>query len=161
MSFKIDGSGGVTFPDSSVQNKSAQGPTFSVYNSAPQAVPASTLTKLNFNTKEVDFTNAFDTATSRFQPTVAGWYQINGGVTVSTTQCTMQISIYKSTGGAASEVRRGSNVYNSGAAAPVASLVYLNGTTDYLELWAFFSVAQNTGNASAFTYFQGFLARAA
>jgi hypothetical protein len=40
-------------------------------------------------------------------------------------------------------------------------LIYFNGTTDYVELYAYLSAGQTLNATSALVYFQGFLARAA
>ncbi|CAB4168684.1 hypothetical protein UFOVP580_13 [uncultured Caudovirales phage] len=146
----VDQNGRVAFPQSVV--------AFSAYRNTTQALPASTFTKLLINTEEFDTGSGFDTGTSRFQPTVAGYYQISGTASVATSECTMIISIYKSTGGgAAVEAKRGVTVSNSAASTSVSALVYLNGSTDYVELWLNIGVAQNISSGAPFTYFQGIL----
>lgn len=56
-------------------------PAFSAYQSVSQSIAATTTTKVNLQSKEFDTTNAFDSTTNyRFQPNVAGYYSINGGV---------------------------------------------------------------------------------
>jgi hypothetical protein len=112
------------------------GPTFSVSASAAQTISNSTLTKMQFNTKSFDTNNNFDATTNyRFTPTVAGYYQINatinyqGGTAYSSNF--MGIYIYKN----------GSN-YNpaafalcSFASAINTVVIYLNGSTDYSEIY--------------------------
>jgi hypothetical protein len=139
-------------------------PAFSYYLGTNQTISTATFTKVQINTKEFDTANAFDAATNyRFQPTVAGYYQINGEVTTSaTTQLRLIAFIYKN----------GTN-YKSGndVAVPaggvtsrsvVSSLVYLNGSTDYVELYGYLvgtGTLTFTGGAVYDCYFNGSLVR--
>ena len=90
-------------------------------------------TKVNFNTASTDTDNAL--TDGKFQPSVAGYYQVNGAVwDVSAPKSTRtQCAIYKNgdilSNGIAIESATVS--YNS----VVSDVVYLNGTTDYLELY--------------------------
>lgn len=138
-------------------------PAFGVYNGATTLMATGTNIKILFNTKEYDTANCFDTSTSKFTPNVAGYYQINAGVTVQATGSFYMITtIFKNGAAFKQGAISGGNAsaYNEGT---VSSLVYMNGTTDYLEIFA----AQNTGssyntyNASTNTYFNGYLARSA
>jgi len=127
---------------------------FSAYQSVSQSVPNASFTKLQFQTKEFDTAAAFDNTTNyRFQPTVSGYYQISGEVAY-TGAFTGQVIIYKN--GVA--YKNGS----SGSANQffaVSALVYLNGSTDYVELWTYQSqgTSQSVATGSAPTYFQGIL----
>ena len=144
-------------------NVAGNGPAFGVYAGSTTLLTNGTNVKVAFNTKEYDTANCFNTTTSTFTPTVAGYYQINAAVCVQATGSFYMITtLYKN----GSSYRQGSiasgnaSAYNLGQ---VNSLVYMNGTTDYLEVYG----AQNSGssyntyNASTNTYFNGFLARAA
>jgi hypothetical protein len=73
---------------------SAAGPAFSAYASSSQNITANTLTLVTLGTELFDTNNNF--ASSRFTPTVAGYYQINGIVRgTGTTMTLLQASIYK------------------------------------------------------------------
>ena len=134
-------------------------PAFSAIQSTLQALSASTFTKLNFQTEEFDTNNNF--ASSRFTPTVAGYYQINGSVGCAASGGSLLSYIYKN----GSEYKSGSFITNSvlGAVAGVSSLVYLNGSTDYVELYGYQSSAApaNTIASGTFTYFNGSMVRGA
>lgn len=132
MSVTIDGSSGVTVNGTKLV---AAAPMFSAYNSAMQSVTKATYTKVTLDTEEFDTNNNF--ASSRFTPTVPGYYQINGQVYgYGTTTATVIAVLYKN--GSA-------YVYGSFAAAnsstnavsTVSTVVYMNGTTDYIELWGY------------------------
>jgi hypothetical protein len=130
------------------------GPAFSAYQSVAQTLASNTYTKITFTTEEFDTNNNF--ASSRFTPTVAGYYQINACVSVATAFCTLYSTIYKNGG----LFKFGSGTQTS-AIASVSSLIYLNGSTDYVEIYANFSVGQNTQNLETYTWFNGSLVRAA
>lgn len=112
------------------------GPVFSAYRSGNQAIPTTTWTKVQVNAESFDPDSAFDAATNyRFQPSVAGYYQINGAAGFSSTGVVMACgaAIYKNGALAAPP----SYAPLAGAAVmAVSAVVYLNGSTDYVELWA-------------------------
>jgi len=165
MSMIIDGTSGATFPDLSVQAKSQTGPAFSAYSKTAQSIPTSSFTKIQFNVENFDTANAYDSTTNyRFQPLVAGYYQLNacvagGGGTVGYVQCYFQ----KNT---VTQIAAGSSVPNNslvGGKVAASCLVYLNGSTDYVEftLWQNQGTAINLQTADGDNVFSGFLARAA
>ncbi len=132
------------------------GPAFSAYASAATSAATATFTKIAFATEEFDTNNNF--ASSTFTPTVAGYYQINGSVQGNFT--TLITAIYKN----GVEYKRGN--HTSGATVSltiVSSIVYLNGTTDYVEIYGYQASGstQNFGTGSQFVYFNGCLMRGA
>ena len=129
-------------------------PAFSAYQSTAQSLPATTFTKLQFQTKEFDTANTFDAVTNfRFQPLVAGYYLINGQFQIATTVTLLVLAAYKN-----GSIYRYLAYSNTGASANGASLMFLNGSTDYIELYASqAAAAQNT--VITYTSFQAYLAR--
>ena len=135
-----------------------QGPAFSAYNSSAQTLSANTFTKLQFQTEEFDTANCFDNATNyRFTPTVAGYYQAGGGFGGGAAQCTTIVAIYKN----GSQFKIVANSPSVNPASYGNALVFLNGTTDYLELYGVLSVGQVTGTGANNMYFQAVMVRAA
>lgn len=138
--------------------KYQQGPMFSAYQSVAQSVPNSSFTVLSCEVEEVDTSNAYSTSNYRFAPTVAGYYQIQGAVQWSNpvTNYTT-ISVFKN----GAEHRRGNGANSSVYNASVAALVYLNGSTDYVELkvWQASGGSLLTTAGATSTYFQGYLVR--
>lgn len=117
------------------------GPAFSVYQSSGQAIPATTATKLLFQVVEFDTNSNF--AASRFTPTVAGYYQVNGFVNMSSqTTGAVNVIIYKN-GSLYKNGPLGSGT-SLGTSAGVSFVVFLNGSTDYIELFVFDSAAFTT-----------------
>ena len=143
-------------------------PAFSAYNSTDQTIAYNTVTKLSFNTEEFDTNNNF--ASSRFTPTVAGYYQINAKVfNAGTAPRNYYFSnrLYKN--GAVIAISSIA-IYQLGSAAEFcvdqSKLVYMNGTTDYLEVYSYnidYTSAASTivAGGSAYTSFNGSLIRAA
>lgn len=139
-------------------------PAFSAYSLVAQVTSASTTTKIQLNTERFDTNNNFDSTTNyRFTPTIAGYYQISAAVTY-----TNNVNNY---GAGAIIYKNGSN-YAWGTAtgtgqmyatAQVSSLIYLNGSTDYIELYVYngSGASQTTGADPYYTYMTGFLARSA
>ena len=132
-------------------------PAFSAYQSTLQSVTGNAYTKVQLQTEEFDTANAFDSTTNyRFTPQIAGYYQIQGGCYINQFVLT---GIYKN----GSEYKRGVQSSTNGALTlgTVSSIVYLNGSTDYVELWVYCSSTQNTSTGIAVTYFNGSLIRGA
>lgn len=139
------------------------GPTFSAYPSAQQLVGNAVFTKIVFDVEEWDTDNAFDNTTNyRFQPNVAGYYQVSACVTGSgVTTGSTNVLIYKN----GSAARTISLITNSSGYPAIAgsSLLYFNGTTDYAEVYVYQTTGagNNMYAGSAYTHFQAHLARRA
>jgi hypothetical protein len=137
------------------------GPAFSAFSAANQTgVASATQTKVALNAEDFDTNNCFSTANSRFTPTVAGYYQFNGvlyfGGTGSYTGC----SIFKN--GAVAVTGSATNANNGEVISNVSALIYLNGTTDYVEFYGFSVLVSGTGTFTAnTTKFSGALVRSA
>lgn len=119
-------------------NVAGNGPAFSAYLAINQSVTTSTWTKIALGTERFDTANAFDKDTNyRFQPLIAGYYQINGTVTLNNNASGAGAysaiykngSVYATTGGLSSVQVYGSMVMNQ--------IIYLNGSTDYIELYVY------------------------
>ena len=147
---------GVTF------SKITAAPAFSAYQTTAQTLSSATVTKITFDTEEFDTNNTF--ASSRFTPSVAGYYLVSGHAQPNATYTAGIQAIYKN----GSVYRYGSyNANATGVAQPsMTCLVYCNGTSDYVEFYASFTAGQDTAGVSnagtfAMTWFQGHMARAA
>lgn len=145
----VAGTQTVTLPVASgVLQVSGNMPAFSVYRGANQSVSSGAITKVQLNAETFDTANAFDSTTNyRFTPQVAGYYQVNGSMRFTGTALTeCQVIIYKNGAG----VSYG-NYYvlspQSTLLSIATTLVYLNGTTDYLELYGYVA-----GTSPVFTY---------
>jgi hypothetical protein len=139
------------------------GPAFGAYQSSQQNIASlNTWIKVNLQTEYFDTNNNF--ASSRFTPTVAGYYQVNACMNVNYWNgIILSCGIWKN----GSPYRNGNTGYpqtTGGVRVTVSDLVYLNGTTDYIELYGFnyAATSNNVVTASQYgTYFTAFLARSA
>lgn len=139
------------------------GQAFSAYLSASQSLTNNVFTKIAFNTEDYDTASAYDAATNhRFQPTAAGYYQINASVRLSGTSMTDAVLAFYKNG---SIFKRGSGATSSASSQQTSAsvLVYLNGSTDYVQVYAYTSAASANSavGGSEYSYFQGALVRAA
>jgi len=125
------------------------GPAFSAYANASLSITSATDTKVNINTVIFDTASCFNTANNRFTPTVAGYYQVNGCVRGAATNLV----------NASSAIYKNGSLYMQGGTLNIAAIssaemvvintvVFLNGTTDYLELWG-----SATGTSASFNCF--------
>jgi hypothetical protein len=139
----------------------SSGPAFRAFrNTSAQSVTAATWTKVQLNGETFDTATCFDsTTTYRFTPNVAGYYSLLanllGEVQSATTQYTT-VAIYKN-GAVAAQGTKAMGMGDEGVAV-VNDLIYLNGTTDYVELFGFItagSVNENFINGTDRTYFSG------
>ena len=137
------------------------GPAFSAYKSntlGTQSITANTYTKVTFDIKDFETVSCF--SASRFTAPVAGYYQINAEIDLGGLS-TLLVAIFKN----GSEYKRGTGTTTGTESyLGVSTLVYMNGSTDYLEVYALSS--GNTGSIYAtasgqYTWFNGCLVRSA
>jgi len=142
------------------------GPAFSAYIATNQTISSGVFTKMQCATEEFDTASCYDNVTNyRFTPNVAGYYQVNGEHDNNTGTITRtMISIYKN----GSEIKRGNDIgvssgnLSNGAGATVSAIIYLNGTTDYIELYAYYlGGGVLAGGLPSQSYFQAVLVRSA
>lgn len=142
------------------------GPAFSAYLPSNQTgATGSTYFKAQCSVEEFDTANCYDTSTYRFTPNVAGYYQVSGAIygggSVNTSAALVVIYKNGSIAKYGAFIRAPSPVAN--LICPVSAIIYMNGSTDYLELYAYADVSGTvtlTGG-SALTFFQAALIRGA
>ena len=132
----------------------AAGPAFAAYAASTTSCTSGVNTKITFDAEDFDTNSNF--ASSRFTPTVAGYYQISAGVGVGTTPTSVYVMVYKN-----GSVWTGSYDTATTIAGTVSTLVYLNGSTDYVEVYANLGATQNNYANRSQTFFQGCLVRGA
>ena len=164
--FVADGTGDLTIQQNGQTiNKITKNPTFKVFLNANTNTTNDVFTKVPFNTKVFDTENCFDVATNfRFTPNVAGYYQINGATNTINANTRHAVRIYKngSVDSHGGDFISDSTV-RSLSSALVSNIVYLNGSTDYVELYL--RQAGGTGAYGSatgeYTWMSGTLVRAA
>lgn len=177
MTMTISGSGTITglsaggLPDASITQAelatgvAGTGPAFSAYQSSAQTLSTGTWTKIQLQTEEFDTNSNFNNTGSTvgstpayaFLPTVAGYYLITGGFTIATVSASLLTQVYKN----GSSFKRTSYLSGSQVGTWGSTLVYLNGTTDYVELYGYTSATNTLSASLADTYFQAVLVRSA
>jgi hypothetical protein len=146
---------GLAWSTASVSN----GPAFSAYRgTSAQSITQNTYTKVQLNTENFDSDNCFDSTTNyRFTPTKAGKYQMNAVALLSQSAAARLIIVIYKNGTA--HLRLYDNTTSSSAPTGGAStLIDMNGTTDYLELYVYSAAATQTVDAyssGAGTVFSG------
>jgi hypothetical protein len=140
-------------------------PAFSAYiSSTNQSVSPATWTKVTLNAKLFDTTSDYDNSTNyRFTPSVKGYYQVNFALRADATSKTrVHCALHKNGSvwhyGVGSRDSTSSPTYVAGN-----SLIYLNGSTDYIEMYGYVNGSSTSfaGTDQRFSTFEAFLARAA
>lgn len=146
------------------------GPAFRAYLGANQSVTSATDNKIQLSVEVFDTASCFNPTGSTvggipayaYKPNVAGYYQFTGNLYVLGTALVYNfIQIFKN------GVQDSATIYGpfSGVSSigSVSALIYMNGSTDYVELYA-----QANGTAplnyigtSSYCFFSGALVRAA
>ena len=137
-------------------NVAGNGPAFGAYQNLATSLTAATNVKVLFQVEEFDTNSNF--SSSRFTPTVAGYYQLNAALQIDGNQA-FSMALFKN----GSLFKYGNYV---GAATNfgicvVSSIIYLNGSTDYVEIYGAAAGTVNSLASQAGTYFNGALVRAA
>ena len=133
-------------------------PAFFVTLSTNFSVTSGSYTKVPFDTKTFDTATCFNTSTNRFTPTVAGYYQINLTVGNGGSVTRAIAGIYKN----GSELCRGFDATAAIAGCSASAIVFLNGSTDYIEGYGLLSGAALVFfGASVVTQMSGVLVRGA
>ena len=130
-------------------------PAFSAYGNAYTSITANVATKILFQVEEFDTNNNF--ASSRFTPTVAGYYVFAAGVGFVDANGTGILVLYKN--GSSHKVV----TYQASAAGGFygSAFAYANGTTDYFEIYINEAHSQRVAGNQDNGYFQGYMVRAA
>ena len=127
-------------------------PYCAVYRAGDQTISDATWTKIQFNTEIVDSANAFDNSSNyRFTPQTAGWYyvslNVSSGTTVDNSTDRIECQIYKNGSGitGAANLRDWDTVgLNYNDTINTSTIVQLNGSSDYIEGWAYIDLSSGT-----------------
>jgi hypothetical protein len=144
--------------------KAVNGPAFRAYVATGQAITSGSQQKVTFGTENFDTNNNF--ASSRFTPTIEGYYQLNATIRIDGTSSTGEVMIILYKNG--SEYARGHNQSGTEQGASfysmsVSDIAYANGSTDYFEVYIQQSSGgnRNTTAGSPISYFSGSMIRGA
>ena len=148
-----------TITGASITLAASAAPAFSATSSAGTAMTNATYVKVTFDTERFDTNSNF--ASSRFTPTVAGYYQVNTHlVYLCSTVTQIVLAFYKN--GVVDTYTNFLPYVANASSINCSYIVQMNGSTDYLEV--FFYIA-GTGSLSAQggaqTIFNGAMIRSA
>jgi len=133
-------------------------------NLSQQVLSEATNTIIQFDTETIDTDNCYDLTTHKFTPTTAGTYFISANATLSTTSTpkleNAKTFIYKNTSVIAQAEVNPSNSLDMAAASNfVSTIVEMNGTTDFLQAYAYIEAHNGTRivkYTNGLTYFCGY-----
>ena len=157
----VAGTNTATFP--AVTGKvmvNANMPTFSAYQSSAQTLTTGSVTKIQFQTEEWDTASCFDNVTNyRFTPNVNGYYQVQAGISGTSANTYWDLRLYKN----GTFYRELNNTYASSNTSSTfgGCQILLNGSTDYIEIYASCGSGQALNAVSTGVYFQASMIRSA
>ena len=144
-----------------------EGPAFYVARDGAQSISNTTWTKIQLTTTNsggFDTNSCYSNSNYRFTPNVAGYYQTQFTLAISTGSLLAgRAAIYKNgSRWATTELYMISGDNYDDFSTQVCSLIYLNGSTDYVEFYAWRNGGSgNVAGASDVCQASGFLARQA
>lgn len=135
-------------------------PAFYAYQSTSTSVTNATNTKVLFANEFFDTNNNF--ASSRFTPTIAGYYQISASVALNTASSSI-VQLYMNTSTQVAFAFAGAISGALPSVGVISKLLYFNGSTDFIEVFSYQATGGtiSTDANSAGTWFTGVLVRAA
>jgi hypothetical protein len=152
-------------------NVVGNGPAFSAYQSTQQStLSAGVATLLVFQTEEFDTNGCFNNTASTvtlnsvsapqysFAPNIAGYYQVSGSATVAASVAYIIIYLYKNGSSFKRFINTNTATITQGGG---SALVYLNGTSDYVQLYMAQGGNQQLNNQADQVYFQAAMVRSA
>jgi len=125
-------------------------PAFRIIRSANQSLTDDTWNQIVFDSVDLDNMNNFNTSTSRYTPTVAGWYTFNIilYLSVNTNLNRWIGSISKNSAGYGSgrvwDTDLYDNTQNAYQTMNGSRMYYMNGSTDFVEAWCFIDATSGT-----------------
>ena len=130
-------------------------PAFGAYGNAYTNITANVATKVLFQVEEYDTHNCF--ASSRFTPTVAGYYVFATGIGFVDSNGTGTLALYRN----GSPYKYITYAQSAMGGFYGSAFGYANGTTDYFEIYINEAHSQRVAGNQDNGYFQGYMVRAA
>ena len=129
-------------------------PIFSVSKSGNQTLSSGISAQITFNTVGIDSHSYYSTSTNRFTPMTSGWYQVNVGLQGGTGAIQGIIGELRKNGTVVAQQSTylQSLSYGDDLSLTINKLVYFNGSTDYIEVYA----AVTDASAGTDVIFAGF-----
>lgn len=160
-----DGQGALTVQkDGVTQGVYGKIPVISLALTASPTLTSSVWTKINYDVRNIDTDNLYSTSTYKFTPNIAGYYFVSYSFASGSSNIRgTQAAIYKN-GSQVAVLGQWvtSESYGDDLSVTVTKVLYMNGTTDYLEFYgyAYDSVAGTDGVIISQTSVDSFLVKA-
>jgi hypothetical protein len=149
-------------------------PAFSAFANASTTLSNATFTLIAYQSEEFDTANCYNNTASTvtlnglsvpayaFCPNVAGYYQINQFVRIGGTSGVQANFLYKN-GSMWKDLLETSTATANDIGYTTSILIYLNGTGDYVQSYAYQASGSSKGTVAGqiFSSFQGFMVRVA
>ena len=113
---------------------SATNNVFKVGATTPVNIPLA-FSKVPLPTVILDPLSQWDAGTSRFTPKVAGYYQFNANLAVNLGSVDVNVGIVKNGVENSEGAHDNSGIRGGITSVAVSTIMYMNGTTDYAEIW--------------------------
>ena len=141
---------------------SGTGPAFHAYPASAQSISANTFTKVTLGTERFDTDGKFDVSTSRFTPTVAGYYSVHAAVTLANANfsSTWGILQIRKNGSSHTGVVNGIGGFESRHGVCCSAIIDLD-ADDYIEMYIYIGSAQSVSHNSNETHFSAAMVRSA
>jgi hypothetical protein len=127
-------------------------PAFNAYSTSGTAMSNGVYVKVTFDTEKFDTNSNF--ASSRFTPTVAGYYQVNSSLVYTTTGTVTQVVLALYKNGAVETYTNFVANSSQGASINLSYVINMNGSTDYVEMYCYLAgtgtLAVQGGQQTAF-----------
>ena len=131
-----------------------------------QSVSATTITKVEWGTVELDTASYWDATNHRYTPQIAGWYTFSAGIRAQLTNIHEYVRIYIRKNGIGPfyiQIQTNNDELIGGNYPGPTVMFQMNGTTDYAEVFFYTDEAtvinDSVGVADA-SWFNGFLVHA-
>lgn len=136
--FTVSNSGVVTFANNIVQPSTSTDNICGAYRIGNQSINTNVWNKVMLNSVAVDTGSFFDSTTNyRFQPTVAGYYQVYANIGFSSSGAGQRVvNIYKN-GSSFRMLSQGPAINGTGTLIGGSAIIGFNGSSDYVELWGY------------------------
>ena len=134
--------------------------SFHAYNNAAQTIADITFTKCQLNTERFDTGGMYDNATNyRYTPTIAGKYLFVGSVAFGAVadRVTVICAIYKNGAAISDNISTTSTAVSTSIYLQASTVVDMNGSTDYVELYVYQGTGGNKDTVATFTFLAGVL----
>jgi hypothetical protein len=129
------------------------GPAFRAHTTAQQTISANTFTKITFGGESFDTDGCF--ASNRFTPTKAGYYFFQW--TLDLSGVSIRQMFFYLNGSDCGNIYL--NATTSHTDMTNTNFIYMNGTTDYMEVYAYCNASTTVENGTVDSYFSGFWVR--